>query len=735
MQLTYRAFLLYVLVKYNCYGAVNIAIELGICSRSSPIVGKGERKMLKINGKIVVALLVSVMLISPTFIKKNFAQGTAIYVDPLSSTVQVCTQFTVDIDVIDVQNLWAFEFWLSYDTRLLDALSVNLGPFLNTPNHIVHQEINDPQGWLMLAASSDQGVPGVNGKGTLANVTFHCTGAGTTTLHLYYDSLWDPGMNLIPHVAIDGYVTQQLPWYVKPSYPDYAPAGMPDFDQKQDNWLYPMSGWTWCGAVSVANSLWWLDSEFESLLFPGAVPPPAISDHFNLVTTYSPNWDDHDVKNVGPLVTNLAFLMDTDGIRTGIVHSGTFFKDMQVGISQYIAQQGLNPYGDCDGDGDVDYNDMIIFNKSYNSRPGDPNWNMACDFDRNNVVDFLDLTTSINNYGTVGKFYEHTTEFPVFSYIENETYACEDVVLLLEFWQWNNVTMTWTRYNGIGYDLPGGLGGHYVTVAGVNSTTSELLISDPYWDAFEARSTPGDSPIPHPYPHTSDVHNDTQFVSHDDYPAVVAALSPYTGPVLELPTYLLAEKIDPSWHTFIRAAVVTSPLTIVPANVETTKDNCMPKVTVGKGSTTNVSATIINQGLVPQDFTVTVYANSTALGSTTVKALAAGAQITVMVATWNTSTWAYGQYFLTATTNVSYPDIIYPSFTSAVPVWVVIPGDINGDGTVDLSDAILLSNSFLTGPGDLDWNPNADIVEDGTVDLSDAIVLSSYFLEVRVYDP
>jgi hypothetical protein len=50
--------------------------------------------------------------------------------------------------------------------------------------------------------------------------------------------------------------------YVKPSYPDYAPSGMPDFDEKQDLWGPAPGVYTWCGPVAVANSLWWLDSEY-----------------------------------------------------------------------------------------------------------------------------------------------------------------------------------------------------------------------------------------------------------------------------------------------------------------------------------------------------------------------------------------------------------------------------------------------------------------------------------------
>lgn len=115
---------------------------------------------------------------------------------------------------------------------------------------------------------------------------------------------------------------------------------------------------------------------------------------------------------------------------------------------------------------------------------------------------------------------------------------------------------------------------------------------------------------------------------------------PGYGAVWELPTYLAVEGFDPSWHTFIRAAVVTSHQTIVSAKVESSKDSCIPMPTVGKGYLTDINATIINEGLTSENFTVTVYANSTALGTTAVNNLAPGANITITAATWNTTAWA-----------------------------------------------------------------------------------------------
>ena len=60
-------------------------------------------------------------------------------------------------------------------------------------------------------------------------------------------------------------------------------------------------------------------------------------------------------------------------------------------------------------------------------------------------------------------------------------------------------------------------------------------------------------------------------------------------------------------------------------------------------------------------------------------------------------------------------------------VCVSIPGDVNGDGTVDIYDAITLGNSFLATSNSRNWNANADITNDDVVDIYDAITLANNF--------
>jgi hypothetical protein len=58
---------------------------------------------------------------------------------------------------------------------------------------------------------------------------------------------------------------------------------------------------------------------------------------------------------------------------------------------------------------------------------------------------------------------------------------------------------------------------------------------------------------------------------------------------------------------------------------------------------------------------------------------------------------------------------------------ISIPGDINGDGKVNLQDLVLLADSYGSRPGDAKWNRNADLNGDGVVDLADLAILAKYY--------
>jgi hypothetical protein len=87
---------------------------------------------------------------------------------------------------------------------------------------------------------------------------------------------------------------------------------------------------------------------------------------------------------------------------------------------------------------------------------------------------------------------------------------------------------------------------------------------------------------------------------------------------------------------------------------------------------------------------------------------------------------AAGNY--TVNLNVTDANGFQANATHLVNVQNALIGDLNGDGIVNILDAIILAKSFFSTPSSLNWNPNADINSDGVVNILDAIILGNHFL-------
>jgi hypothetical protein len=309
--------------------------------------------------------------------------------------------------------------------------------------------------------------------------------------------------------------------YWKPPYEDYAPSGMPDISQMQAIWVKDPTGeHTFCGPCAVANCFQWFDSKYNQAT-PG-IPGDGM-DMFPLVRDYLdalpplvlPFQDDHDPNNMdhpatpwlfggtlappgtpqpfipgfqnppqpmipwGELVERLAYYFNTDGVKTG-----------------YCQHNG------------TEVHDMY---------QGIQNWFNSEHFANGST---LSDTLCVNLW-----------QKPTFALVESLIEKCEDVVLLLGFW-WPDTSGQWYR-----------CGGHYVTVAGINSQDFLIAVSDPMFDWAEM-GNPGrvlnGQYIPHTPGHAQTAHNDVGNVSHDLYHVIHDPISP--GGLWELADYVVSQR-------------------------------------------------------------------------------------------------------------------------------------------------------------------------------------------------
>jgi hypothetical protein len=140
------------------------------------------------------------------------------------------------------------------------------------------------------------------------------------------------------NAVVPGGPTADTCEYYKEAYADYAPFGVPDFDQKQNGWVSMVGGggrWSYCGPVALANCFWWFDSKYETV----PIPPPGVSDHYPLVQDYTLLiGDDHSPANVIPFVDSLALYL---GCNPGT--NGTFIYNFPAGAQAWLNKVGLAP--------------------------------------------------------------------------------------------------------------------------------------------------------------------------------------------------------------------------------------------------------------------------------------------------------------------------------------------------------------------------------------------------------
>ncbi len=162
------------------------------------------------------------------------------------------------------------------------------------------------------------------------------------------------------------------------------------------------------------------------------------------------------------------------------------------------------------------------------------------------------------------------------------------------------------------------------------------------------------------------------------------------------------------------------------------------KTVVAQGYSMFVNVTLENQGDYEEIFNVTVFANSTVIGTTADITLPSGNSIT-MTFTWNATDFVKGKYAMMAyaTPVPAEESLADNNFTGG---WVIVamPGDITGpdgwpDGKCDIRDLAYIARRFGRRPWEPMWDPNCDItggiigVPDGKIDIKDLATVAKNF--------
>jgi len=169
----------------------------------------------------------------------NYVPSEAdILIDPaaiVDSSMSPCHNFSIDVNIENVVDLYSFEFWLAYNTTILDVAEVTVNPVFPPPVDI---ELFEAEGKIRVAAIVSAPI---TGSVTLASIKFHVTSIGETSLDLYNVTLTDSWSENIPYSEPrDGYFNNKLisRMYVDPPEiidPTLTPGSQFHVDIKMEN--------------------------------------------------------------------------------------------------------------------------------------------------------------------------------------------------------------------------------------------------------------------------------------------------------------------------------------------------------------------------------------------------------------------------------------------------------------------------------------------------------------------
>ena len=125
----------------------------------------------------------------------------------VDSALTPCHNTSIDIKVFAITDLYSFEFWIDYNSTILNATEVSVNTLFTIPDVQIMQD----QGKIRINATVGPTPQGYSGDLTLATVTFHVIDIGQTTLDLHDVGLIDKYARTIPTRTVgDGYFNNML---------------------------------------------------------------------------------------------------------------------------------------------------------------------------------------------------------------------------------------------------------------------------------------------------------------------------------------------------------------------------------------------------------------------------------------------------------------------------------------------------------------------------------------------
>lgn len=176
----------------------------------------------KASQPVVLMLVLSLLLLYPVgTVFSQTSSGTTVAVTPSSNITRLGEEVTINITLADVQNLYAVDVTLQWNTSALQVLNADSRLGVEThPDGVLHADIQTVEdnasqeiGQYHLVATSVAPAASFSGSGNIAIITFNVTSLGHSELNLTTELAdYNPsGSSFIDHTDINGTVDSVIP--------------------------------------------------------------------------------------------------------------------------------------------------------------------------------------------------------------------------------------------------------------------------------------------------------------------------------------------------------------------------------------------------------------------------------------------------------------------------------------------------------------------------------------------
>jgi len=327
-----------------------------------------------------------------TILTEEQGPSTVMRINPTNIDASLQQNYTVNVEVTYVNDLYGWEFQLDYNPAVLDLTSVSVVPGgLNEPINIFYSLVDEANGHLWWAASTT--FPTTTGisynQHAIFEMHFQTIGTGVSNLDLYETHLSDNHANPIPHTTMNGSIT------VLGGYPDLLITNVTILNldcslYKDDTYVdgtpyyYPIEVTILNNGTNIEISdpfyvrleIYWINGSLSEgsaeMLVTGLAAGTSVTVNFTSL--------------FHPLHTGYYQLTATADSQSNVTEANE--TNNMLTLDNVI----VTVMGDVNGDGEVNILDGVVLSLAWAATPSDPWWNIKADVNHDGHIDILDGT-------------------------------------------------------------------------------------------------------------------------------------------------------------------------------------------------------------------------------------------------------------------------------------------------------------------------------------------------------